>query len=77
MRCLLNQIYSHNNSTTTIIIIIIITIINIIARRCSRDATFSRFDSLQYRRVTDRQTDGQTDTRRQHVYRASIALRGK
>jgi len=44
--------------------------------RCLCDDTFSRFGTI--RRVTDRQTDGRTDTRHDDsIYRASIASRGK
>jgi len=32
-----------------------------------RDSTFSRFDTVQYRTVTDTHTDRRTDTRRRHI----------
>jgi len=51
--------------------------------RCLRDLTFSHFGTIPAcdgltDRQTHRQTDGRTDTRRQHIgYRASIASRDK
>jgi len=44
-----------------------------IVRRRLRDPVFSLF--VQYRRMADRQTDGQTHD--DSIYRASIASRGK
>jgi len=41
------------------------------------DDIFSRLDTIQYTNVTDRRTDGQTDTGRQQRPRYRMASRGK